>query len=389
MLANKKRKICVFSGKRGGFGAYVPLMKLIENDPKLQLQILLGDMHVAKKFGNTIKEVRRLFPKANIKVIEMGTGRGDSPVIRTENLGVCLQKSAKILQALKPDIVMIHADRGEHLIIALAALNLGIPVTHSQGGDISGNIDDIQRHAITKLSHIHFLETKEAAGRLKKMGEESWRVHNVGSLYIDRIARKMYTPFPRVRKKYGLKKNEDYFIIIFHPDTFESRQTNYEHARNLFKAIKLSCRRSFVIYPCSDPGYEGVLKAIKEIEKDEQFLVYKNIDNLDFLSLMSCARILLGNSSSALVEAPYFKLPAINIGRRQQGRDREANVVDARPAAKNIKNKIDFVLTNKSFRSQLRRGGYRLGDGRAAEKIIKILKTVSLDEKLLRKKITY
>ncbi len=161
-----KRKICVFSGKRGGFGAYVPLMQAIENDPKLSLQIVLGDMHTSKKFGRTADEVRKFFPNARIRLLEMGAGRGDTPLIRAENLGACMQEAARVLHALKPDILLVHGDRGEHLMVAFAALNLGIPIAHTQGGEVSGNIDDIQRHAISKLAHVHFPETKEAALRL-------------------------------------------------------------------------------------------------------------------------------------------------------------------------------------------------------------------------------
>lgn len=154
-----QKTICVFSGKRGGFGAYVPLMRLLEDDPDFKLQILLGDMHASPEFGRTADEARSMFPKSRIEIIEMGAGRGDTPLIRAENLGAALAKGAGLLAAMRPDIVMVHADRGEHLVIALAALNLGIPVAHSQGGEVSGNIDDIQRHAITKLAHIHFPET--------------------------------------------------------------------------------------------------------------------------------------------------------------------------------------------------------------------------------------
>ena|SRR3989344_7912509 len=381
----KKRKICAFSGKRGGFGAYVPLMRLIEDDPELDLQILLGDMHASKEFGNTVEEAKKFFPKSQLEIIEMGAGRGDTPLIRAENLGTALNKAAGILERIRPDIVLVHGDRGEHLMVAFAALNLGIPVAHTQGGEMSGNIDDIQRHAISKLAHLHFPETKEAAERIRGLGEELWRIHIVGSVYIDRIAKKMYTAPAKAKVKYGLKPKEDYFVVIFHPDTYETREWNYRAARNLFKAIKTSKLKAIMTYPCSDPGYEGVLKALDEVKDDSNFLIYKNIDNLDFLGLMAGARAILGNSSSALVEAPYFQLPAINIGRRQIGRDREENVVDSNPGEKAIQAKIDYVLSNKSFRKKLAKGGYRLGDGRAAEKIIKIIKKIPINEKLLRK----
>lgn len=379
----------MFSGKRGGFGAFVPLMQLIEHDPNLELQILLGDMHTSKKFGNTAREAKQLFPKTKISLVDMGTGRGDSPLIRAENLGECLKKTAAILQRTKPDIVLVHADRGEHLVVALAALNLGIPVAHTQGGDVSGNIDDVERHAITKLAHLHFPETKEAAKRIIRMGEEPRRVHMVGSTYIDRIWKKMYTPESIVREKYGLSESERYYIVIFHPDTYLSRRENYLSAKNILNAVQSSGMRGVVVYPCSDPGYEGVMQAIQEKNNPAYFLVFQNIPNFDFLGLMSGAKLLIGNSSSAIVEAPYFKLPAINIGKRQEGRAREENVVDADCTPHDIKKKIHYVLTNEVFRAKLKSCGHRLGNGRAGKKIVSVLKTVSLNRELFKKRMTY
>ncbi len=377
----------MFSGKRGGFGAYLPLMRLIDADPDLELQILLGDMHASKEFGQTVDEARKFFPEAKIEVIEMGAGRGDSPVVRAENLGMCLQKAPAILEKLGPDLVLVHGDRAEHLMVALAALNLGIPVGHTQGGEVSGNIDDVQRHAITKLAHLHFPETEAAADRLKKLGEETWRINVVGSTYIDRIAKKMYTPTSEARAKYGLEPEEKYFLVIFHPDTYLSREENYQAAKNILAAMKDSGYKAAITYPCSDPGYQGVLDAMAEVKNDPQFLIYKNIDNLDFLGLMAGARAILGNSSSAIVEAPYFQLAAVNVGKRQMGRDREENVVDCEATVDGIKSKIRFVLEDSSFREKLKQCGYRLGNGQAAEKILAVLKTAEINEKLLKKRL--
>lgn len=382
-----KRAICLFSGKRGGFGAYLPLMRLINEDPELNLQILLGDMHASEEFGKTAEEVKRFFPKATIEIIETGTGRGDTPLIRTENLGTSLQKTPAILAKLKPDILLVHGDRGEQLTTAFAALNLGITIVHTQGGEISGNIDDVQRHAITKLAHLHFPETEAAANRLKALGEEPWRIHVVGSTYIDRIAKKMFTPLTEIRKKYGLAAQEPYYVAIFHPDTFETPAANYAAAKAMLNAVKKTEIKTIVTYPCSDPGHQEIIKAIEEFKNDARFLIYRNIDNLDFLGLLSGAKALVGNSSAALVEAPYFQLPAVNIGNRQAGRDREENIIDAQPIETAITDALTFAEKNSGFRAKLARCGYRLGNGQAAEKIIKVLKTIPLDEKLLRKKL--
>lgn len=388
-MKSGRRKIAVFSGKRGGFGAYLPLMKLIAADPALELQIVLGDMHASEQFGGTVAEAKKYFPEKYIHVVEMGAGRGDTPEIRAENLGRGMERGAALLAKLAPDILLVHGDRGEHLTMALAAVTLGIPVAHSQGGDISGNIDEIIRHSLTKLSHVHFPETKDAARRIERLGEEKWRIHTAGSLYIDRIVKKMYTPPAEARKKYLLLPDDVFSIVIFHPETWRTRDENYAAARAVLAAAAADGRRAVVTYPCSDPGYEGIIRAIEEVRGDRRFLIYKNIENLDFLGLMASAAFMIGNSSSAIKEAPYFHLPAINIGKREQGRAHEENVVDAGYAEKELLRAIRHVTANARFRKKLSRCGYHLGDGKASERILKVIKTVPLDRRLLQKRMTY
>ena len=388
-MIKRKRKICVFSGKRGGFGAYVPLMHLMEADKDVELHILLGDMHVSDEFGATVNEARVSFPKAPIHLIRMGAGRGDTPEIRAENLGTCMFEASKILARIRPDIVMVHGDRGEHLVVALAGLTIGSVITHSQGGDVSGNIDEIQRHAITKLAHTHFPETKEAAQRIKRMGEESWRIHTVGSLYVDRIVKKMYTPAGRAKRKYGIEQWDAYAIALLHPETFRSREENYATAKNMFAALKKSHIPSVVIYPCSDPGYEGVSRAIDQIRSDPDFVVYKNIEHLDFLGLLAGAKFVIGNSSTGIKEAPYFQLPAINIGEREDTREREENVVDCDRDLRDMERAIRHVLMDVSFRKKFKKCGYHLGDGRASERTLRVIKKLPIDERLLKKQITF
>lgn len=383
----KKRKICVFSGKRGGLGAYLELIDLIEKDSNLELQLLLSDMHASPQFGKTVDEAKNLFPRSKIEVIDIGTGRGDSAVIRAENLGLCLTKGVSVLNRLRPDIVLVHADRGEHLMIAFAALSLNIPIAHTQGGESSGNIDDVQRHAITKLAHIHFSETKRAAEVIKSLGEEPWRIHTVGSVYVDRIVKKRFTD-PKISATKYAWPGEDFLITIYHPETMKTSRENYEDMKSILGAIKSLDLKSVLLYPCSDPGYEGIIKAIHEVDRDSNFKIYKNIENLDFLGLMAGAMAMVSNSSGALVEAPYFKLPAVNIGQRQTGRSRSNNVVDSDHNESDISEKIKYVLENKNFRQKLKNIKPHLGDGRASERIVKILRSVKINRKLLEKRLS-
>ena len=304
-------------------------MRQIEADPSLELLILLGDMHGSREFGNTIDEVRADFPDAELELVEMGTGRGDAALVRAENLGTCLSNAARILDRRRPDVVLVHGDRGDHLMVAFAALNLGIAVAHTQGGDRSGNIDELQRHAITKLAHLHFPETEAAAERIRRLGEDAWRVHVVGSTYIDRIVQGLFVSPAEARRTVGLPANEPFLLAVVHPETFLDREANRMQAEAVLAGIEATGLRAVITYPCSDPGYEGVLEAVTARDGNGRFVIRPNIDNDVYLGLMAAADALVGNSSAGLVEAPYFRLPAVNVGRRQEGRDRDPNVVDA------------------------------------------------------------
>jgi UDP-hydrolysing UDP-N-acetyl-D-glucosamine 2-epimerase len=283
--------------------------------------------------------------------------------------------------------VLVHGDRGEHLMVAFAAVNLGIAVAHTQGGDRSGNIDELQRHAITKLAHVHFPESEASAERIRRLGEDPWRVHVVGSTYVDRITQGLYVTADDARAALGLEPDEAFLLGVVHPESFLDARENRRQAETVLEALEASGLRTVVTYPCSDPGYEGILEALRSRESNPAFVVRPNIDNDVYLGLMAAADALVGNSSAALVEAPYFRLPAINVGRRQERRDRDANVVDTPADAAAIAAAIARVR-DPGFRAALP-PGTRLGDGHAAERIVATIRSLRLDDALLRKQIAY
>lgn len=384
--SKKIRKICVFSGKRGGFGALIPTMELIDQDPVLELQIVVADMHLSSKFGRTLSEVEKSFKVA--AKIDMKQKDGSS-LERTRALAVCLEKTAVALKKLKPDIFLCLGDRGEVLTSVIAANNLGIVVAHIQGGDISGNLDEFFRHAITKMSHLHFPSTKESAKRIERLGEEKWRIFVVGDIHLDLIAHQMFTPNLEVRKKFGLAEKEKYLILLQHSVNTEPDKAFGQMSQTL-KAVKKTGTRTIIVYPCSDQGYEGIIRAINKFKNEKQFNIYKNIKAPDFLGLLSDCQVLVGNSSSGIIEAPYFKLPAVNISKRQQGRARDKNVLDVEKGGwQAIYRAIQKALFDRRFRQSLRSCGRLYGDGRAAESIVKALKKVKIDKKLLEKRMAY
>ncbi len=384
-------RIAIFSGKRGGLGAYLPLVRLIEADPSLSAHLVLGDMHASPFFGMTEGEARALFPGTDIRVVDMATGGDDSVAARLRGLGTLLRESVAALADVRPDVLFVHGDRAEHLLMALAASTSGILVAHTQGGDVSGNIDEHQRHAITKLAHLHFPETAEAAARLALLGEETWRIHPVGSLYVDRIVARMFPPAADVRQRYGLGPAGDYAVVLLHPETWKSRAENQAMAESVLTAVAASGMRALLVYPCSDPGFGGIVDAIEARRGAPGVAIEKNVPNMDFLSLLSGAAVLVGNSSAALVEAPYLGVPAVNVGERQRGRRRDANVIDVpEPSVAGVAAALTRAREDVAFRAGLAAAGGRLGDGTASRRILEVLR--GLDPAAtgaLQKRLTY
>lgn len=377
------RKIAVFSGKRGGFGALISLMRLINSDSKMSLDLIVTDMHLSNFFGYTANEVKKFFKiSAKIKLNQIN----DSGLSRSIALGECVIQSTKVLNKLRPDILVLLGDRGEVLSAAIAALELNIPIAHILGGDLAGNRDGNRIHAISKLSHIHFPSSQDSYNRLIHLGEEKWRVNNFGATYIDYIMQKKYTSIKEIRKKFKISKDEKYAICIQHPTTL-NEDKSFNESQILFSTLNSINYKIFLIYPCSDQGYLGVVRAIKNFSNNNKFSIHKNIEAFDFWGLMKNASFFIGNSSSGLMETPYFNLPTINLGMRQNGRIRDNNVIDAKYEKKSIQNAIKKV-NSANFRKKIK-NSYIFGKGKASEKIFKVLKNIKLDQKLIMKKMTY
>ena len=363
----RQKTICVINGKRGGFNALLPTMRAIADDRSLRLQVLLTDMHLSPTFGRTLDYASTLVDVTRAVPIDQA---GSSPVERTEALGRALTRIATALDELRPDIVLLLGDRSETLAAAFAAVQLKIPVAHVQGGEISGNIDGIQRHAITKLAHLHFAETEHARKRLLRLGEEPWRVSRVGAPYIDFIRLRLYTPAAEVRAKFELGADEPFLLVLMHPVTTEPEQSR-PHMTQVLDAAASTGLRSIVAYPCSDQGYQGIIDAIEERRGDRRFSIHRNIPAEDFIGLEATTTALVGNSSAGIYEAPYVFCPCVNVGKRQQGRERERNVIDVPPRAAAIRRAIHAARTDAAFRRRLKVPRHIYGDGRACERIVK------------------
>ena len=383
---NASKRIAVLTGKRGGYGAMQPILSILRDSDDFELQLIVTDQHLNPDFGMTIHEVQQAFDVA--AAVDMKQ-RDGSAKERAVALGNCTIGMSNALSRLNPDLLILYGDRGEVLATALVAAHLKIPIVHLQGGDVSGNIDESIRHALTKLSHLHFASTQDSAKRIIGLGEEAWRVHVVGDNHIDNIIAGNYTQENDVRAKFAIDFEDDFVIMLQHPETVHER-SSYKDAKASLDAIAASGMRAIVVYPCSDAGYEGIIQAIEEYRNYPKFSIYKNIDAKDFWGLMSIARVFIGNSSAGLIETPAFHLPAINIGDRQEGRIQGGNVVNVRPDKDEIRTLLDKIHNDSEFRSKLINAENPYGDGTAAQKITDVIRNLDMTTTdLLNKRMTY
>jgi len=380
------RAIAVVTGTRAEYGYLKPLMQAIQKDKELKLLPIITGMHLLPEFGNTYKIVKKDFPSA--KKVPM-TLKGDQLKHMAEYLASGINNFATFLDKNHPDILVVLGDRSESLAAALAAAYLNIPIAHINGGDVSGTtIDESIRHAITKIAHIHLVHTKENAERVEKMGEEKKRIFVTGALTLDTI---MHTKFPskkEILKKYHLNPNKTTFLVVQHPIT-TLKDRGYSQLKELFLALDSLKEQTILLYPNCDAGGKKFIDLIKTYEEKPYLHAFKNIPHEEYLSIMKSVDLMLGNSSSGIIEAPSFKIPVINIGSRQQGRQRSANILDIQPEKNKIIRAIDFSLHDKEFLQKVHSCKNQFGNGNAAQYMIKIFKEIPLDEKLIQKQITY
>lgn len=382
----KKRKVAVVTGARATYGYSKRLMKLIERSRDLELQLVVTGMHLLKEFGHTVNEIIRDGFKPTARVPMPMTG--GSPRTWANALGVEIQGMTKVFDRLKPDIVVVSGDRAEMLGAAAAAAYMNLPVAHIQAGDLSGHIDGSARHAITKLAHIHFASCKDSADRVRKMGEETWRIFNVGAPQLDEVVQGKKIPTLALAKMFRLDMRKPILMMLQHPVLTEIGCARAQ-ARETLEAIRASGFQAIVIYPNTDSAGQEIIKIIREYEHMPNIQTHRNIDRKVFLSLLRAVSVLVGNSSCGILEAPSFKLPAIDIGNRQTDRMRACNVINVpKFDRKKILAAIHKSLYDNNFRQRLKRCKNPYGDGRSSERILRVLSRINL-KRILEKRMTY
>ena len=388
-----KKKILVVSGTRSEYGLLRPVIKAIHRHKNLSLQIVVTGSHLDKLFGKSINEIR----KNGIKISEeiRLPLRDDSNEGMSRVLGEAVLKFTDAFKKLKPSIVVVLGDRVEIFGAGLAAFYMNIPLCQIHAGDksIGGHLDDSARHAISKLASLQFAASKESAQRLIKMGEEKWRVHNVGAPGLDSILNRKFMSKKKLFKKLKLKDKKT-ILVLFHSITTEAKES-VKGIESILSALKDLDKdkkdiQIVVIFPNADAGGRRIIKKIKDYAKKyDNIKAFKNLDHDVFLNLMKHSELMIGNSSSGIIEAPSFKLPVINVGKRQAGRERANNIIDVGYKDKEIRNAINKALFNNNFRQKVKRCRNPYGEGKAGAKIARVLSRLKIGKKLIQKKITY
>jgi UDP-hydrolysing UDP-N-acetyl-D-glucosamine 2-epimerase len=386
---NDKRKVCVVLTTRGNYAKMKSVIEAIEADETLELQLILGGMVVLEKYGriSSMLEEQGRKPARTINFVV----EGENLTTMAKSSGLAMMEFSTAFDDLKPDVVIVIADRFECLPIAMAAAYMNIAVAHIEGGEVTGSIDESIRHAITKLAHLHFPASLEAAQRIERMGEDPASIHIVGASSMD-VLRSIdlndLQPVREYQTQYGLGpmidlQPKEYLVVIQHPVTTEYGE-NLEHITETIAALEELDMPTVWVMPNMDAGSDGINKAIRryrERERNVRTHFFKSLPIEYYGPLLKNALCILGNSSSGIREAAFLGTPSVNIGTRQNGRQRGCNVID-------VEYEKGQIVT--AVRKQIERREYApdalYGDGYAAEKILRVLKTAPLN---VQKMITY
>ena len=343
----RKKIVTVTTGTRADYGILRPLLKRINRSKNLELFLIVTGSHLSKNHGNTIQEIIKDGFNINTKINIVP--KKDDSLNTSIAIGESIIKFSRYFNKIKPDFNIVFGDRYEMLSSTIAAYNQNILNVHIHGGDKSGGLDEYTRHAITKMSNIHFPATVKSATRIKKMGENPNYIIKSGSLSIDEIIEKKISTLRELNLKYNLDLTGNEIIILQHPDTTEPNKSKEQIVATL-KAVIKTKHNAIIIGPNMDTGNNSINKTIKLFSKNNSLKFFSSLPREDYLGLLKNCKLLIGNSSSGIIESTIFKIPVINIGDRQKGREHGPNVINVKKFSQKLISKSleKSLLMNKS-----------------------------------------
>ncbi len=375
-----KNRIGIFTGSRGEWGYLRPVMEQMKIN-KVDFKTIIANMHLLPEKGFTYREIEKDGFKIDEKIYMNISGPDE--ISWSKSLGLLLMQLPDIINKLDIDILLLAGDRAETFIAANAAYYSDIPIAHIQAGELSGHKDGMVRHAIGKLAHIHFASNEDASNRLKRFGEQEFRIHNVGAPQLDDIVNQKLFSLNQLKKNLNSKIEKEFALCIVHP-TSENPDECKDYVDLINKVCIAKKIQQIWIYPNND---SGSLKIINSIESSisERDLGFRSLNRKKYLSLLKHCKFIIGNSSSGILEAPSFKIPTINLGLRQRARIAAESVLDVeKPGFEKLKKALKEIESD-SFQNKLKIVKNPYGDGKSSKRIIDILKKTKLNMNLRNK----
>lgn len=379
------KKLCVVTATRAEYGVLRPLIRKILEEPYFELCLVVTGTHLSEEFGYTINEIEEDgFPIAE-KVEILDKDHTKVGICRT--MGAANEKFGELYERQKPDMLIVVGDRYELLPICSSAMIFGIPITHISGGELTeGNIDDVVRHCITKMSYLHFPGCERYRQRIIQLGEEPERVFNYGDIGVENLRNMVYLSKTELEESLGISLDKPYASVTFHPVTLEKNTAEYQ-TKELIRALKKYSQFNFIV-TMSNADFEGEIinGLFRESEKtSDHIFCFSSLGIQRYLSLVKYAQFVIGNSSSGIIEVPYFGIPTINIGDRQLGRLRAESVIDCDAVEKNICESIELAMS-EDFREMAKKAKSPYGDGNTSQRIVETIKKYFQEEKIELKK---
>ena len=391
-----KRKIAIFTGNRAEYGLQYPIISAIASHPKLDYYLFVSGAHLDEDFGYTRGEIE----KDGFRVWQeiKAETKADDLLSTNQAIGHIILNLSEALSKLGPDVLVVYADRFEGFAAVIAGSQMGIPVAHIEGGDITsgGALDDSVRHSMTKLSHLHFTTNEEAARRIERLGEQNWRIFNAGYPLIDLIKQEKFATLQEIQQKLPLNVEKPVIIFTQHSITTELGDVALQIEPSL-EALKLYSKKGvqvIITYPNNDAGGRRIIKEVENLSGLSNVTIVPHLGRHLYHGILNlCGKeglgVCVGNSSSGIKETPEFGCPFVHIGSRQKGRLSSTNIIDTDYDKDQIVEAIEKSLFDTGFRDECRRCKNPYGEGNAGRKIAETLASIRIDKNLIQKNMTY
>lgn len=383
------KKIAVFTGNRAEYGLLHPVIRSLVADSSMATYLIISGSHLSDEFGMTISEIDASNTKEVIE-IPLPIAKVNENEEMLLSFSTIINNGIEILKRWEPDMIVLAGDRFETFAMAVTSFYMNIPIAHLFGGDLSqgGHLDDSARHSITKLAHLHFTTNDDSYRRVIALGEEKWRVFNVGSPVMDYVVKGDYASPDEIARELELEIDKTIILFTQHPITTES-ELAYDQVRESLEALKGLGYQTIITYPCNDAGSKRIIEAIREYRGVPNFRIRKSLGRRLYLGCLKIVSCVAGNSSSGLIETPLFKVPAVNIGDRQAGRLKAENVIDVPCEREAITKAIRQTIEDYHFITKAKNCSNPYGEGGASKQIVDVIKSKNIKSILLKKKMTF